>query len=71
MIVRKPDMPPLPQEEIERRRKIVEAAYHNNLMAGIERDQAIDLIYEAFIRGDIDITDVLPAIRSLRDTDTE
>jgi hypothetical protein len=39
-------------------------------MAGIERDPTTDPIFEAFIRGDIDMTDILPAIRSL-DTDTE
>jgi hypothetical protein len=68
--LRKAGAPPASPEEVERRRKIVEAAHHNNLMAGIERDPTTDPIYEAFIRGDIDITDILPAIRSL-DTDTE
>ncbi|UVF20550.1 antitoxin VbhA family protein [Microvirga terrae] len=68
--VRKAGALPTPPEEVERRRKFVEAAHHNNLMAGIERDPTTDPIFEAFIRGDIDITDILPAIRSL-DTDTE
>jgi hypothetical protein len=67
---RKVGAPPIPLEEIERRRRIVEAAHHNNLMAGIERDPTTDPIFEAFISGDIDITEILPAIRSL-DTDTE
>jgi hypothetical protein len=69
--VRRAGTPPIPPEEVDRRREIVDEAHHNNLMAGIERDQATDPIYEAFIRGDIDVTDLLPAIRSLRDTDTE
>ncbi len=68
--LRKAGAPPTSPEEVERRRRIVEAAHHNNLMAGIERGPTTDPIYEAFIRGDIDITDILPAIRSL-DTDTE
>jgi hypothetical protein len=68
--LRKAGTPPTPPDEVERRRKIVEAAHHNNLVAGIERDPTTDPIYEAFIRGDIDIMDILPAIRSL-DTDTE
>jgi hypothetical protein len=68
--LRKAGAPPTTPEEVERRRRIVEAAHHNNLMAGIERDSTTDPIFEAFIRGDIDITDILPAIRSL-DTDTE
>jgi hypothetical protein len=68
--LRKVGAPPTSPEEVERRRRIVEAAHHNNLMAGIERDPTTDPIFEAFIRGDIDITDILPAIRSL-DTDTE
>jgi hypothetical protein len=68
--VRKAGAPPTPPEEVERRRKIVEEAHHNNLMAGIGRDPTTDPIYEAFIRGDIDVTDILPAIRSL-DTDNE
>jgi hypothetical protein len=65
------EAPPIPPGEVERRRRIVEAAHHNNLMAGIGRDPATDPIYEAFIRGDIEVTDLSPAIRSLRDTDTE
>jgi hypothetical protein len=68
--LRKAGTPPTSPEEVERRRRIVEAAHHNNLMAGIERDPTTDPIFEAFIRGDIDIMDILPAIRSL-DTDTE
>jgi hypothetical protein len=68
--VRKAGKPSTPPEEVERRRRIVEAAHHNNLMAGIGRDPTTDPIYEAFIHGDIDITDLLPAIRSVRDTDT-
>ncbi|WP_404286634.1 antitoxin VbhA family protein [Microvirga sp. RSM25] len=68
--VKKAGTPRTPPEEVERRRKIVEAAHHNNLMAGIERDPTTDPIFEAFISGDIDITDILPAFRSL-DTDTE
>jgi hypothetical protein len=69
--VRRAGAPPIPQEEVERRRRIVEEAHHNNLMAGIRRDPETGPIYEAFIRGDIEVTDLLPAIRSLRDTDTE
>lgn len=35
--VRKAGAPPIPQEEVEHRREIVEEAHHNNLMAGIRR----------------------------------
>jgi hypothetical protein len=68
--LRKAGTPPITPEEVERRRRIVEAAHYNNLMAGIERDATTDPIYEAFIRGDIGTREILPAIRSL-DTDTE
>jgi len=69
--VRKAGAPPIPQEEVERRRNIVEEAHHNNLMAGTRRDPTTDLIYQAFIRGAIEVADLLLAIWSLRDTDTE
>ena len=61
----KADTPRISQEEMARRQKIVEQAYHDTLMTGIVRDRITDPIYEAFVRGEIEIDDLIPAIKSL------
>jgi hypothetical protein len=58
-------------EEMKHRRKIVEEAHHNNLLAGITRDQTIDPIFEAYIRGDIEATDIGRVLERLKDLDRE
>jgi len=63
--------PQLAPEEMQRRRKIVEEAHHSNLMAGTRRNRILDPIYEAFIQGEIELADILPAIRSLRESESE
>lgn len=46
--------------EMERRRKIVRQADANNRLEGIFREPATDAIVDAFVRGDIDVTDIIP-----------
>ncbi|MBJ6126896.1 hypothetical protein [Microvirga splendida] len=58
-------------EEMKHRRKIVEQAQHNNLLAGITRDQATDPIFEAYIHGDIEATDIGRILERLSDLDKE
>jgi len=58
-------------EEMDHRRKIVEEVHHNNLLAGITRDQTADPIFEAFIRGDIDAADIGHVLERVRDLDKE
>lgn len=56
-------------EEMKHRRKIVEEAHHNNLLSGITRDQTTDPIFEAFIRGDIEVADIGRILKRLKDLD--
>ncbi len=45
-------------EEMERRRKIVRQADANNRIEGIYRDAASNEVFDAYIRGDIDVMDI-------------
>jgi len=56
-------------EEIKRRRKFVEEAHHNNLLSGITRDRTTDPIFEAYIRGDIEVADIGRILERLKDLD--
>ena len=49
-------------EEAARRQKVVQAAHHHNLMEGIRRDPATNEVYEAFMRGEIDVMEIGPLI---------
>lgn len=53
-------------EEMERRRKIVEEVHHSNLLEGIKRNPDADSIYDAYIRGEIEVRDILPRVRQAR-----
>jgi hypothetical protein len=52
-------------EEMERRRKRVERANAHNRIEGICRDPESDPIFEAYIRGEIEIDEILPRIQAL------
>lgn len=45
--------------EMARRRKIVRQADANNRLEGIYREPATDTVVEAFVRGDIEATDMV------------
>jgi hypothetical protein len=50
--------------EMERRRKIVRQADADNRIEGIFRDSASDEIFDAFIRGDIEVTEMVPLLKA-------
>jgi hypothetical protein len=56
--------PKVSSEEMARRRLIVRAADHENLLEGIVRSPETDAIFEAFIRGEIEATDIRPRIKA-------
>ena len=56
--------PAITAEEVARRRKAVEQADANNRIEGIFRDPASDEIFEAFIRGDIELDDLVPRLKA-------
>ncbi|WP_180902378.1 antitoxin VbhA family protein [Martelella soudanensis] len=52
--------------EMEQRRRLVDSADHSNTMEGLKRDPATDHIFEAFIRGEIEATDIVPMLKEFR-----
>jgi hypothetical protein len=51
-------------EEKARRRKMVHNADANNRIEGIYRDPATDVIFEAFVQGDIEATDIITLLNA-------
>ena len=47
-----------------RRRRALRQADANNRLEGIFRDPATDAIFEASVRGDIKVTDVVPYLKA-------
>jgi hypothetical protein len=56
--------PRISAEEMARRREIVRRADAHNRIEGIIRDSASDAIFEAFIRGEIDVTEMVPRFKA-------
>lgn len=56
--------PAITDAEIARRRKALRQADANNRLEGIFRDPATDEIFEASVRGEIEITDVVPRLKA-------
>ncbi|MSP02820.1 MAG: hypothetical protein EXR07_17505 [Acetobacteraceae bacterium] len=50
--------------ETERRRKFVRQADANNRIEGIYRDAASDAVFDAYVRGDIEATEVIPRLKA-------
>jgi len=50
-------------EEVARRREALRHAQANNRIEGMCRDPATDPIFEAFERGEIDATDIVPRLK--------
>jgi hypothetical protein len=50
-------------EEVARRREALRHAQANNRIEDIYRDPATDPIFEAFERGEIDATDIVPRLK--------
>jgi hypothetical protein len=51
-------------EDSARRRATVRMADAENRIEGITRDPATDEIFNAYIRGEIDATDIVPRLRA-------
>ena len=59
---------PISDEEKERRRIIVEHAHQSNAIEGVDASHPVaDKIFEAFIEGEIEIEDLVPAINKAMD----
>lgn len=52
-------------EEIERRRRHVRVADSENRLEGIYRDSQSDVVFDAYIRGEIEATDIVPRLKAL------
>jgi hypothetical protein len=50
--------------EVERRRDIVRQADANSRLEGVYRDPATDEIFDAYVRGDISATDMIPLLKA-------
>ena len=58
--------PPISADEMERRRLIVRKADHENLIEGIERHPETDHIFDAYIRGEIEVTELMPRLKAFQ-----
>jgi hypothetical protein len=56
--------PKISAPEVERRRKIVRQADANNRLEGVYRDPATDEIFDAYVRGDIAATEMIPLLKA-------
>lgn len=51
-------------EEVARRREFVRQAHANNRIEGIEHDPATDVIFDAYVRGEIEVTEMIPRLKA-------
>lgn len=56
--------PQISAEEMARRREALRQADASNRIEGVFRSRASDPIYEAFIRGEIEVTDMVPLFKA-------
>ena len=56
--------PRISAEEMKRRQEIVRRADANNRIEGFIRTPETDAIFEAYIRGDIEVTELVPRIKA-------
>jgi len=52
-------------EEMERRREALRRADAHNRIEGIHRERESDPIFEAYIRGEIDESEIVPRLEAL------
>jgi len=57
--------PKISAQEMERRREALRWADSHNRIEGLARTPESEPIYEAFVRGEIELDDILPAIKAL------
>jgi len=65
-VVVKAEQPKISVEEMERRRKVVRDAIRSNAIEGARHGPEVDPIFEAYITGEIDVAEILPRIKRLR-----
>jgi hypothetical protein len=58
------ETPKISAAEGERRRKIVRQADANNRLEGVYRDPATNEIFDAYVRGDIAATEMIPLLKA-------
>jgi len=51
-------------EEVARRREALRQADASNRIEGIFRDAESDAVFEAHIRGEIDVTEIVPRLKA-------
>ncbi|MGV4329270.1 antitoxin VbhA family protein [Trueperella pyogenes] len=54
----------LSEEEIARRRWVLEQAIHSNRMEGLEMSAAGSELFERYVRGEIDVDELVQLMRS-------
>jgi hypothetical protein len=57
----------LSAEEVAQRREHVRAADANNRIEGIFRDPESDVIFDAYVRGEIEATEIITRLKALPD----
>jgi hypothetical protein len=55
--------PKISAEETERRRRAVDKAAYSSAMEGARHDPRTDHIFDAFVRGEIELRDMIPMIK--------
>jgi len=51
--------------EAARRRKVVRIADAENRLEGISRSPETDAVFDAYVRGDIEVTEMVPRLKAL------
>lgn len=54
-------------EEVARRREHVRSADANNRIEGIVRDPDSDAVFDAYVRGEIEATEIISRLKALPD----
>ncbi len=57
--------PKISDAEMQRRREIVAYADAHNRIEGLQRSEKGSEVFDAFIRGDIELTDMIPRLKAL------
>ena len=57
--------PRLTAEKVEQRRDHVRVGDSENRLEGVFRDPKTDPVFEIYIRGDIEVTDIVPQLKAL------
>jgi hypothetical protein len=58
--------PRISAEEMERRREALREADASNRIEGVFREPESDPIFEAFVRGEIEVEEIIPRLKALR-----